>query len=382
MRRLLFIGHDGGRTGAPLVLLYLLRWLRSTHPELMFDVMLLRGGELETEYREVATELFVVPAESRTLAARAARKIRREFGAERRLWPPHVEPLDRRYDLVFGNTVVTLEYLRQFKRKGSRTVCWAHEMTYVIGSFYSPERFRELAADVDLFLPSSGAVETALADNGVTAPMKVVYDFIQPLPAFPTERAAIRRELGFSGDSFLVAACGSVEWRKGPDLFLQIAAAAVRAEPSLRFMWVGGAPAGSDDGRRLLHDIDRSGLGDVVKVTGFAPDPARYFAAADVFALTSREDPFPLVCLEAANLGKPVICFAGGGGMPEFVGEDAGKVVPYGDTAAFANAIVSYRRDAQKLTAAGTAARERVSSTFSLEASCRRMAEILLNDGA
>jgi glycosyltransferase involved in cell wall biosynthesis len=57
-----------------------------------------------------------------------------------------------------------------------------------------------------------------------------------------------------------------------------------------------------------------------------------YFKAGDVFLLSSREDPFPLVCLEAAQLGLPVICFEKAGGMPEFVEQDAGFVVPFEDT--------------------------------------------------
>jgi glycosyltransferase involved in cell wall biosynthesis len=52
-------------------------------------------------------------------------------------------------------------------------------------------------------------------------------------------------------------------------------------------------------------------------------------ASANIFVLTSREDPFPLVCLEAASLGKPIICFDQSGGMPEFVSNGCGYVVPY-----------------------------------------------------
>jgi glycosyltransferase involved in cell wall biosynthesis len=61
-----------------------------------------------------------------------------------------------------------------------------------------------------------------------------------------------------------------------------------------------------------------------------------YFALCDVFAMVSREDPYPLVCLEAASLGKPILCFDGAGGEKEFVEEDCGFVVPYIDVEAMA----------------------------------------------
>ena len=68
-------------------------------------------------------------------------------------------------------------------------------------------------------------------------------------------------------------------------------------------------------------------------------DAAEWFAAFDAFALTSREDSFPLTCLEAASLGVPVLCFAGAGGEPEFVEQDAGFVVPYLDVEAMAERV-------------------------------------------
>jgi glycosyltransferase involved in cell wall biosynthesis len=47
-------------------------------------------------------------------------------------------------------------------------------------------------------------------------------------------------------------------------------------------------------------------------------DAKPYFEAADVFFLSSREDPFPLVMLEAASLGVPIVGFRGTGGIEDF----------------------------------------------------------------
>ena len=70
----------------------------------------------------------------------------------------------------------------------------------------------------------------------------------------------------------------------------------------------------------------------------------------DVFALTSREDPFPLVMLEAAAAGLPLVCFAQGGGTPEFALPDAGYMVTYLDVAEMADAVVHLlERDGERL---------------------------------
>jgi len=48
----------------------------------------------------------------------------------------------------------------------------------------------------------------------------------------------------------------------------------------------------------------------------------------DIFLLSSREDPYPLVVLEAAFQKVPTICFKEAGGIKEFVGDDAGWCMP------------------------------------------------------
>ncbi len=85
-----------------------------------------------------------------------------------------------------------------------------------------------------------------------------------------------------------------------------------------------------------------------------------YLKAGDLFILPSREDPFPLVCLEAAMCGLPVLCFRDAGGMPEFVEEDAGFVVPFEDTKKLAEKIVQLHDDPELRERLGRQAREKV----------------------
>lgn len=129
--------------------------------------------------------------------------------------------------------------------------------------------------------------------------------------------------------------------RKGYDLFIMTAIEALRAEPrrDLHFLWVGGG------GNRytpfeISHDLRKLGLERRIHFAGHRSDYFDYLAAFDMLCLTSREDCFPLVMLESAALGKPVLCFAESGGSPEFVRHDAGFVVPYLDVRAMAARVV------------------------------------------
>jgi glycosyltransferase involved in cell wall biosynthesis len=105
--------------------------------------------------------------------------------------------------------------------------------------------------------------------------------------------------------------------------------------------------------------------------------PVDYFAAADVFVLTSREDPHSLVCPEAAALERPTVCFEGAGGAPEFVEEDCGFVVPYLDIMVMADRVVSLPDSLDLRIAIGSAARHKVAQRHNINEAAPRITEII-----
>jgi glycosyltransferase involved in cell wall biosynthesis len=378
MARILIIGHEAGRTGAPIVLLHLLKWLRKHQPDLKMDILLLRGGELVSEFRELGEVFVLDPESSINLARRGLKKLR---GKPHEWFVPlsfNRRPFNRKYDLVFGNTITTLYCLKHFKRRGSRTICWMHEMRYVATSFFSPQKLAELSKSVDKFIVPSKAVERTLIDLGVTVPVEQTHEITPPLELPNADLQSVRESLGIPSDAFVVGGGGTVEWRKGTDLFLQIAAKVCKQEANIYFVWIGGRTSRSElDFDRIVHDLELIGLDNRIRFTGITDEPANYMAVCDVFALTSREDPFPLMCLEAASLGKPLICFDKAGGMVEFVENDAGSIVPYMDTDAFADEIMKFYGDRQVLRDAGIAAQEKLTNRFSADDACRRIDAVI-----
>ena len=67
-----------------------------------------------------------------------------------------------------------------------------------------------------------------------------------------------------------------------------------------------------------------------------------FFESLSLFLLPSREDSWPLVMLEAAAAGVPVVCFQRSGGAEEFLAKGGGTAVPYLDVEAMAQAAVRY----------------------------------------
>lgn len=151
----------------------------------------------------------------------------------------------------------------------------------------------------------------------------------------------VREELGVAPDALVVAGCGYGDYRKGIDLFILLAGETKKQlQPrQIAFIWIGNI-----DERLLSYinaDIEKMGLKGDIYITGLTGDAKGYLQAADIFALTSREDPYPSVVMEAISSGLPVVAFKDGGGYVELINEETGMLVPYLDIDAMVNAIVN-----------------------------------------
>jgi len=363
MKQILFIGHDASRSGAPIVLLHLLRWIKQNVPDYQFELLLLTGGELEPEYRKICTVSIlthsVAGSGTKTFAAKTIRHLRKMIGVERRI----LSRLAAKYTVALGNTAVTLETLGFFKQHGLRTLCWMHEMDHVLDKLFTRQKFRELTNEIDGFIVGSNAVRKMLIDREVNRPINVVYEFLELKTIAVPASIDIREYLGIPANAFVVGACATIEWRKGVDLFVHIARILAKKDPNIYCVWLGGKYPGTQETLdKVLFDIEKLGLGDRVFFVDLRHDLREYYNALDVFFLPSREDPFPLVCIEAALFEKPVICFQDAGGMQEFVEDDSGFAVRYLDIDRAAEKILALAADPLLRKKMGEAAAAKVRS--------------------
>jgi len=183
-------------------------------------------------------------------------------------------------------------------------------------------------------------------------------------------RETLLAEIGAPEDAFVVLGCGTLDLRKGVDIFVRTAAATKAARGAgarpIHFVWVGGgAEHPYSPFWYARQDMVRGGLEDRVHFVGSRVNAEPYFLGCDAFAVTSRMDPFPCVVHEAMACAKPVIAFANAGGAPEALVDGAGIVVPYGDSTAMARAIGDLAGDEATARDLGVRALERVRGRYS-----------------
>jgi glycosyltransferase involved in cell wall biosynthesis len=154
-----------------------------------------------------------------------------------------------------------------------------------------------------------------------------------------TAKRIVRTELGIPEDAQIVLACGTVDLRKGIDMFVRVAQVFLRRQGvgDTHFLWIGDGPRWRHTPYHFIQlDIRKAGIQERVHFVGQREDVEPYFCAADCALMVSRDDPFPCVVHEAMACGLPTIAFDGAGGATEALADGAGIIVPYGDCEAAA----------------------------------------------
>jgi O-antigen biosynthesis protein len=343
--------HDAHRHGAQLNALALTRTLVTEH-NVRLTVLLGGPGELAAEYAALApTEIVPGNFADMTFWRDAARRLAASG-----------------VTAVFCNTLVSAQAIGPLREEGLRVIQLVHELPSLIRQYGLEAAAREAAAHAaaivfasahirDRFLEVVGQIRNraVLRHQGI---------YVRRLSADERRsvRAVTRRALGIADNQLVVLGVGYGDVRKGLDLWPRLGRQVLKECPDAVFLWVGRV----DPGLRhwLEHDLRMIGLERRVVLVGESTDMAGMYAAADAYVLTSREDPFPSVVIEAMANGLPTVVFDASGGIVELVRNAGGVSVPYLDVDAMARELVRLLHDSMSAAAMGASLAARINHEF------------------
>jgi glycosyltransferase involved in cell wall biosynthesis len=324
-RRVLIASHDAQPHGAQLLALNMARTFGEMGYEV--DMVVLGRGSLLNRFREVASVHMVdMDRPSDVLRLLAALRV---TGIE----------------FAIANTTVSGLLVPLLKQAGLPTVSLIHELPGVLSSYGLEVHAQAIAEHADSIVFPARIVKQGFEEfvgrSLEQARIRPQGLYLRNPHRSQAERDSmrthIRGELGVAEDARIVLCAGYADHRKGLDLFADACIQVLDQDPRAIAVWIGHA----DD--RLLDEvrtsIHQAGHTDRFVFTGRIDNPQDYYAAADVYALTSREDPFPSVVLEALDACVPVVSFAGVVGSEEVLERGTGLLVPAFDTDAMAAAI-------------------------------------------
>jgi glycosyltransferase involved in cell wall biosynthesis len=185
----------------------------------------------------------------------------------------------------------------------------------------------------------------------------------------PTDRAAVRRELGIPDDTVLLAIISRLFPWKGHTELLQALAKVKPEFPSFRLLIVGeDDPRATPGGGSYMADLKRLtaelGLEQNVIFTGFRSDIAALLSASDIFTMPTFEEPCAVAFLEAMAMRKPVVALDSGG-TPQLVAHgESGLLSPPKDIDQLAANLLTMMRDPAMRERMGACGRDRVERLF------------------
>jgi glycosyltransferase involved in cell wall biosynthesis len=315
-----------------------------------FEIVCLRRGEIVEAFEKLG-RVHIIEQEPWLL-----RGIRRIFGFRlerlRRLSLLSRRLSSGEFDLIYANTVASISAaidLAKGMKNKPKIIAHVHEGRLSVDEF-SPD-LRDHSPFVSRYIAASGLVATNLIRIGIDPErIRVVYEFSM----FDSIDSKAKPR-GHSG-RFTIGGSGLVNWRKGTELFILVANHCSLHFPDLEldFVWVG--KISERESAIIEEDIRKCCLNNV-QFVGQTDDPGSFFRSFDLFLMTSREDPFPLVCIESGQLSIPIICFEGATGTQEVIVNGGGRIVPYMDIQSMAEAIREYYHDRDRLRNDGETAR-------------------------
>lgn len=182
----------------------------------------------------------------------------------------------------------------------------------------------------------------------------------------------VRVKYNIPPKSLVVGTIAVFRVQKRLDDWLRVARLVVNAVPGTHFLLVGDGPERSMIEARVAELC----LQEVVHFAGLQEETRPFFAAMDVYLMTSQFEGLPIALLEAMSMGIPPVVTSVGG-IPELVrsGEN-GEMQPFGAIEAIAADVVRLLGDLTYRRRIGYAARETVVRDFSMERMQRELEAI------
>jgi glycosyltransferase involved in cell wall biosynthesis len=349
LKKILFISHDASITGAPMLLINLARAL-SLMKDRYSVTFLIKNNSLSLlpQFESLGPTFLAKSLKKKSSIGKIVTKIylynsRSPFNIR------VIKKALKDVDIVFSNTITNGDILKVIRPIFSGKIySYIHELEIACHQFTNKSDKEDLLSCTDVFVSPSSTVNVFLNSAFNIDTKKVFF-----LPYYiPYNNQSFSNKKQLNKKPFFVGNVATRDWRKAPEIFIAVCKAVFKKDinADIFFLWK-GENVSILDSLRLNYDIKKSGLVEKVNFIDATDNVYEFYHKLDVLLLTSREDPYPLVMLEAASVGVPCICFAESGGAVDFVTlSRGGSVIEYLDIDGMANQILYYYyNSAQKI---------------------------------
>lgn len=299
------------------------------------------------------------------------------------------------------NSAEARSVLRHLRVAGVRTITLVHEF-----ATYLPQRDSRKTPVEEIFDGSSEVIFStnltleAAQEKNPRLNMSRAYVFPQgrchpprgaaAVSKSEKEKARLNEALRPSSaveKRLIVLGAGTVELRKGVDLFIEMATRVLNMPggENAYFFWIGSRyrPDQNWEYSGYLHDqLRRAGVDKRVIILSETTEIELAYSLADIFVLSSRLDPLPNVTIDALSVGLPVVCFENASGIANLLADAGLKevcVAAYIDTHDMAGKVFALATDPTLRAEVSARSRNYAAVTFNFDNYARRIEALGLN---
>ncbi|GGW48461.1 glycoside hydrolase family 99-like domain-containing protein [Alishewanella tabrizica] len=336
-KSILIVSHDAHPHGAQILCLNFAKYFAE---QLHFDVQMIVLGEgvMLDKYRRYAT----------------VQQLNLQFATAAEITNTINKVKAAGVTAALVNTTVSGLFVPHLKQAGITVVSLIHELPSILQGYKLQQHATAIAQYADKIVFPAKQVQQGFEGfinkeltQAVIKPQGV---YLPSLLRQGADKIAVRNEvranLGLAPNAKIIMCAGYADHRKGFDYFVQACSNLIAKDPTIYALWVGHLDKPFVDAS--MQNAIQAGTERHFIFTGLVEDPRKYYIAADVYALTSREDPFPSVVMEALDALTPVVAFKDCGGFENLLQRDCGLLVPKDNVAAYAEAMSSLLQNPQQ----------------------------------
>lgn len=349
-----FVLPDLRAGGAERVAVTLMRRFRAAGHRIEFVLMQKKGellGEIPAEVRIVDLNVRRTRQAVRPLAHYL--RTAKPDGIQVSLWPLTVAAIIAHRLARSNSRLVVSDHAALSRQFAGRP--------FTLAAVALTSRLFYPKADARVVVANAAANDLARISGLDRDCFEVIYNPVEEPAGGATSTPAVEAMWGDADGRIITV--GSLKKQKNHALLMR-SFARVRERRPAKLMILG---SGELDGE-LKSQASALGLADDVIFPGFAANPWPYYESADLFALSSDYEGYPLVMIEAMRCGLPVVSTDCESGPREILdGGKFGRLVPTDDESALAEAMEDelakprppevMRERAAHLSGAGTAQR-------------------------
>lgn len=360
-KKVLFILHEGGRTGASIYIYKFISHLVA-HKECNINIHCAHGGHIYNKIKadNLDVTLITKKCNSRSWLIRIVARV--IYYCKFTFMLLRTKP-----DIVYSNTIINFGQVIISKVLGARTIVHVHEGDNVLSK--ARLRFKLSAPFTDKYVAVSGYVNS-LIRNYTGKNGELVYNGIEI-----TQKPASTRS--DKTDIFTIGIIGSIDRNKGQHLVVMALDRLIHTYGiTIRLKIIGGV-YNADYYNEIMDFIDKHQLNVYVEFTGVLDNVQDIYNKIDAVVVASYDEAFPLVNLEAMLMGKLVIASDTGGNREIIKNGFNGVLFEKGNYSELADKIKWACKETELVNKVIVNAHEVVISKFNLDKAFDKLTNIV-----